>query len=129
VTGMGDSLARQRLASALTAALKARDMIAASALRSALAAIDNASAVPAGPAPTASTGGPHFAGAVAGVGAAEAERRYLSEAEIEEIVRTEVAERQAAARTYRQAGHPDQADRLLQEAHVLMAAIGTSQGR
>jgi hypothetical protein len=34
------------------------------------------------------------------------------------------AERQAAARTYRQAGHPDQADRLLQEAHVLEAAIG-----
>jgi uncharacterized protein len=126
---MDDGALRQRLASALTAALKGRDKIAASALRSALAAIDNASAVPAGPAPAASTGSPHFAGAVAGLGAAEAERRDLSEAEIEEIVRTEVAERQAAAQTYLRAGHPGQADRLRQEAQVLMAAIGTVQGR
>jgi uncharacterized protein len=124
----GESTVRQRLASALTAALKARDKIAASALRSALAAIDNAGAVPAGPAPAglapaAGTGSPHFAGAVAGLGAAEAQRRYLSEAETEEIVRTEVAGRQAAALTYERAGHRDQADRLRQEAQVLMAAV------
>ena len=118
-----ESAVRQRLASALTAALRARDKIAASALRSALAAIDNASAVPAGPAPAAGTGGPHFAGAVAGLGAAEAQRRYLSEAETEQIVRTEVAERQAAAQTYERAGHRDQAGRLRQEADVLMAAL------
>src|SRR5579863_5678837 len=95
VAGMADQAGaiRQRLASALTAALKGRDAIAVSALRSALAAIDNASAVPAGPAPAVGTGSPHFAGAVAGVGAAEAQRRHLSETEIEEIVRTEVAER------------------------------------
>jgi uncharacterized protein len=122
---MADSAVRQRLASALTAALKARDTIAVSALRSALAAIDNAAAVPAGPSPSASAGSPHVAGAAAGLGAAEAERRYLTEAETEEIVRTEVAERRAAARTYQQAGRPDQADRLLREAHVLQAAIST----
>ena len=120
---------RQRLASALTAALKGRDKIAVSALRSALAAIDNASAVPAGPAPAASTGGPHFAGAIAGLGAAEAERRYLGEAEIEEIVRTEVAERETAALAYEQAGHREQAERLRQAAAVLMAAIGTGHDR
>jgi uncharacterized protein len=120
---MEDSAVRPRLASALTAALKGRDKIAASALRSALAAIDNASAVPAGPTLAASSGSPHFAGAVAGLGAAEAERRYLSEAEIGEIVRTEIADRQAAAQNYEQAGHRDQADRLRQEAHVLTAAI------
>jgi uncharacterized protein YqeY len=125
---MEDSAVRQRLQTALGAALKGRDKIAASALRSALAAIDNASAVPAASAPAASTGGPHFAGAIAGLGAAEAERRYLSEAEIEEIVRTEVAERQTAALTYEQTGHPDQAERLRQQAQVLTAAIGTGQG-
>jgi uncharacterized protein YqeY len=58
------------------------------------------------------------------VGAAEAQRRHLSETEIEEIVRTEVAERQAAAPTYERAGRRDQAERLRHEAHVLMAAIG-----
>jgi len=63
-----------------------------------------------------------------GLGAAEAQRRHLSEAEIEEIVRTEVAERQTAAQTYEQTGHPDQAERLRQEAQVLTAAIGTGQG-
>jgi uncharacterized protein len=125
---MDDSSVRQRLQLALRAALKGRDMIAVSALRSALAAIDNASAVHAGPPPTAGTGSPHFAGTAAGLGAAEAERRFLSEAEIEQIVRTEVAERLAEALAYDRAGHPDQADRLRREADVLMAAIGRSQG-
>jgi len=44
-----DSTTRPRLQLALRAALKARDTVAISALRSALAAIDNAGAVPAGP--------------------------------------------------------------------------------
>ena len=46
VTGVADSEFRQRLHLALRQALKARDTIATSALRSALAAIDNAGAVP-----------------------------------------------------------------------------------
>lgn len=94
-----------------------------SALRTALSAIDNAGAVPAGPAPAAGTGGPHFAGAVSGLGAAEARRRALTEPEAEQIVRAEVAERQAAALDYDQAGRPDQAERLRREAQVLIAAI------
>ena len=122
---MEDGAVRPRLQSALGAALKGRDMIAASALRSALAAIDNASAVPAGPEPAAGTGSPHFAGTIAGLGAAEAERRYLSQADMEEIVRTEVAERETAALAYEQAGHREQAERLRREAAVLLAAIGT----
>jgi uncharacterized protein len=125
---MDDSSVRQRLQLALRAALKGRDKIAASALRSALAAIDNASAVPAAPPPAASTGSAHFAGTAAGVGAAEAERRFLSAAETEEIVATEVAERHAAALAYERGGHRDQADRLRREADVLMAAIAGSQG-
>ncbi len=119
---MDDSTVRERLQLALREALKSRDMIAASALRSALAAIDNASAVPAGPAPAAGAGGPHFAGSATGLGAGEAARRFLSEAEIGEIVRTEVAERQEAARAYQDGGHADRAARLRREAAVLMAA-------
>ena len=123
---MADSETRQRLHLALRAALKARDTIATSALRSALAAIDNAGAVPQVPAPAAGTGGPYVAGVVAGLGAAEAERRSLTAAEVEEIVRTEVAERQAAARDYDRVGHAEQADRLRREADVLMSVIGAS---
>ena len=58
---------------ALTAALKARDAVAVSALRSALAAIENAGAVDPGHAPPPGSG--PIAGAVDGLGAAEVERR------------------------------------------------------
>jgi uncharacterized protein YqeY len=126
VSGVQDTPIRQRLQLALRGALRARDTIAVSALRTALSAIDNASAIPVGPAP-AGTGGPHFAGAVAGLGAAEAERRTLTEPEVEQIVRAEVAERQATAHSYDQAGRPDQAERLSREASVLMSAINRSE--
>jgi hypothetical protein len=49
VAGMGDGVVRERLQLALREALRTRDTIAASALRSALAAIDNAQAVPPRP--------------------------------------------------------------------------------
>jgi uncharacterized protein YqeY len=123
---VADTGTRQRLQLALGEALRARDKVAISALRSALAAIDNASAVPAAPAPAAGADGSHFAGTVAGLGAGEAERRRLTEAEAEQIVRAEVAERQAAARGYDQTGHADQAARLRQEAQILLSVIEAS---
>jgi hypothetical protein len=58
-----------------------------------------------------------------GLGAGEAQRRGLNEDQVEEIVRAEVAEREAAARDYEQRGHADQADRLRREASVLDAAL------
>jgi uncharacterized protein YqeY len=118
---------RERLQSALREALKARDTIATSALRTALSAIDNATAVPAGPAPGADTGGPHFAGAAAGLRAGEAERRSLTEPEVEQIVRAEAADREAAARGYDQAGRADQADRLRREARVLISVLDAGE--
>ena len=123
---MADTGTRQRLQLALGEALRARDKVATSALRSALAAIDNASAVPAAPASAAGAGGPHFAGTVAGLGAGEAERRRLTEAEAEQIVLGEVAERQAAARDYDQTGHAEQAGQLRREAQVLLSVIEAS---
>lgn len=120
---MSASPLRQRLEAALREALRARDIIARSALRSALSAIDNASAVPPGQAPAGATS-LHVAGAAAGLGAGEAERRRLTEADIENVVRAEVAERQAAAQHYDHAGQGDHAGRLRREADVLQSVLG-----
>jgi hypothetical protein len=110
------------LEAALRAALRARDQVARSALRSALAAIDNATAVPRDQA-AAPADSPHVAGAVAGLGAAEAGRRRLAEADLEAIVRAEIAERLAAAAGYDQAGQPEAAGRLRAEADVLRRVL------
>jgi uncharacterized protein YqeY len=120
---MGTATVSDQLRRALRDALKSRDMVAVSALRSALGAIDNATAVPAWPAAAASASSPHIAGAAAGLGATEAERRRLSDDDVSSIVRAEVAERQAAARDYERAGHADRAGRLRHEADVLAAAL------
>jgi uncharacterized protein YqeY len=120
---------RQRLERPLREALRARDMIAVSALRSALAAIDDAGAIPAGTARAAGAGSRQFAGSAAGLGAGEAKRRSLSEAEVEKIVRAVVTGRRAAAREYERAGHADQADRLRRWACVLESAVDASEGR
>jgi uncharacterized protein YqeY len=135
---------------ALTAALKARDQPAVAALRSALAAIDNAEAVdtaratatPAAEGHPAVAGevaggevtggkltggkltGGEIAGAAVGLGAAEVERRTLTPAEMEAIVREEAAERQTAARAYERVGHSGHAERLRAEAEVLSAYLG-----
>ena len=111
---------RDRLRDGLPAAIKARDGVAVAALRSALAAIENAEAVTPPPAgsPAEATHA-QLAGTVVGVGAAEAERRALSEAQVERIVRAEVDERRTAADAYEGAGRPDPARRLRAEADVL----------
>ena len=110
-----------RLQAALRLALKQRDTTAISVLRSALAAIGNAEALPA---PAAQSGGGQYvAGSIAGLGAAEASRHVLTEAEIARIVRTEIAERRAAAARYEQAGHADRADRLRREADALAVVV------
>jgi uncharacterized protein YqeY len=122
---MGTPAVRDLLQRALGDALKARDMVAVSALRSALGAIDNASAVPAGPGPVAGATSRHFAGAAEGLSATETERRGVSDQEASAIVRAEVAERQAAARDYDQAGRSERADRLRREADILAAALAS----
>lgn len=189
MTPPGHDDLRDRLRRALPPAMKARDRPAVTALRSALAAIDNAGAVdpthappaaqappdqappdqglpdrgPAdqdppdqgppdrGPAdqdppvtfsaarPEASGSGaersdqdaagvaqPTFAGTVAGVGAAEVERRSLSQAQMEAIVRAEIADRETAAAGYERAGQLDRAERLRAEAEVLLGHLDTT---
>jgi uncharacterized protein YqeY len=116
---------RARLGAALRLALRARDTLSAAALRSALAAIGNAEAIspPSGP---GAAGSRHVAGAAVGLGAGEAERRYLTEAEVGDIVQAEITERQDAASQYERAGQGDRAERLRREAGVLVAVLGSA---
>ena len=103
--------------------MKARDTVAVSALRSVLAAIANAEAVPAaapsGGSSPAVTGDQYVAGSTAGLAATEAGRRELTGEEVAAIVEAEAAERRAAARQYHTAGQAEQAERLLREAQVI----------
>ena len=119
---MGNEAIRERLHQALREAMRARDGVATSALRSAMAALDNAGAVHPDPAPAAASG-PHFAGAVAGLGAGEVPRRGMAAGEAEQIVRAEIAEREAAAAGYEEAGQDEQASRLRQEAGILLSVL------
>jgi uncharacterized protein len=122
---------RSRLRRALTEAIKARDAGAVSALRSALGAIGNAEAVDpgeAGPGRPGVSGSIHFAGAAAGLGAAEAERRRLTEADVTAIVRAEAAEREAAASQYERRGHDGPAAGLRHGARALLEALAGSKG-
>ena len=112
----------ERLQHALRAALKARDPAAVAAFRSALAAIGNAEALPA-PAAPAKTVSQYLAGSVAGLGAAEASRRVLSETEMAAIVSAEIAERRTAADQYQHGGHADRANLLRREADALAAVV------
>lgn len=110
---------RDRLRAAVPVAMKARDRTATAALRSALAAIDNAEAV---------DGSDVQAGAIessaVGLGAAERERRILTEADIEAIVRAEIADRLTAASEYDGLrGGAERAASLRAEAAALTAQL------
>ena len=109
---------RGRLRAALPAAMKARDQVAVAALRSALAALDNAEAVDPSTGPGSDPLG------VVGLGAGEVARRELSEAEVEDLVRGELDERLAAAEVYEARGLGAEARRLRAEAAVLAAHLG-----
>ena len=103
--------------------MKARDTPARNAIRSALAAIENAEAVV-----PETTGGPaatseHVAGAAVGVGVAEADRRELDEDHTLEIVSAERDERLAAAADYRARGEEQRAAELEAEAAALDAFL------
>ena len=118
---------RAQLQEGLTAAMKTRDRVAIGALRSALAAIANAEAIEVPPAPT-SVEGP-IAGAVSGVGAAEAPRRELSDEDVAAVVAAEIAERGSAADEYDRLGQVAEAERLRAEARVLAAFLSVDDAR
>jgi uncharacterized protein YqeY len=108
-----------QLRAALTTAIRGRDRDAVAALRSALGALENAEAVDSAPAEDTTSGDANFAGSRVGLRAAEADRRPLSNAQMQEIDWREVADRVTAAVEYDRAGHRECADRLRREAAVL----------
>jgi uncharacterized protein YqeY len=139
---------RARMRRGLLEAMKARDQQAVTALRSALARIDNAEAVDpdavdddelvadvveddavdAGPALESGEGHPAVAGSVLGVGAAEVDRRVLTPEEVAAIVRDDVEEREIAAEVLERVSRPDQAERLRAQAKLLTSYLD-SPGR
>jgi hypothetical protein len=90
-----DSPLRSRLRSALLDARRARDAETVSTIRTALSALENAEAVPThGP-----TGGA-LEDAPTGVGATEAARRVLSDADEVAVLDAEIASLHEAGRAY-----------------------------
>lgn len=110
---------RERLRTGLREAMRARDTTAVAALRSALAAIDNAEAITVADPRALAADGEYVAGAALGVGATEATRRSLTEADVVRLLQAEAGERRAAARDYLAARQPGAAERLEAEAAVL----------
>jgi uncharacterized protein YqeY len=104
--------------------MKARDRSATSAIRSALAAIDNAEAVDVSVAPREQPG--VIAGGVAGLGAGEVARRTLTDDEARAIVRAAISERETAAAEYDAHRRFDEASRLRAEAAALVEVLARS---
>jgi uncharacterized protein YqeY len=124
---------RDRLRTALRVAMRARDGAAVAALRSAIAAVDNAGAVTAQAPPTGAPSAPSatcadVAGALAGLGAGEVPRRELTEPEVADLIRAEVTDRLAAAGDYQRSGRAERADRLRREAAALTAVLDEPSG-
>jgi hypothetical protein len=102
--------------------MKAREPDAVAALRTAIAAIDNAEAVPA-PETSQATTSAHFAGARAGVGAGEADRLDLDDSQQRTILREQIAGYTIEADRYEALGQQDAAARLRGQARVLTAYL------
>lgn len=110
---------RERLAAELKAAMKSRDRVALSALRSALARIANAEAVPID---TLRAAGAIEEGAV-GVGAADAPRRDLDDAAVRALVEAEADEHDHAAGLLESSGQTELAASLRTQAQTLRSFL------
>lgn len=105
----------------LGVAMKARNSRAISALRTAIAAIDNAESVDstAATAPTSA----HIAGATIGLGTAEVPRRSLSPAQVHAILLAQIDDRSAEADRYETLGQIEAAEGLRGEAQIIAAYL------
>lgn len=115
----GEESVRARLRAALKTAMKERDRPATAALRSTLAALDNAQSVDPAGAGLAQVEHERIAGTVGGLGAGEVPRARLDEESARAVVAAEVAERRAAADDYDRVGEAARAHELRGEAELL----------
>ena len=107
----------------LSVAVRDRDRSAVAALREAIAALDNAEAVPSDTEPKTASG-PYVAGGVVGLGAGEVERRILDAGEQRAVVRAVIETRLIAASTYDEHGQSGRAAELRSGAEILIATMG-----
>lgn len=106
---------RATLATEVKAAMKAHDKVALAALRSLSARVANAEAVPVDVMPRAGA----VEAAAIGVGAADAERRMLTMADLRALVAAETEEHEEAARHREALGRIDEAADLRRQAQVI----------
>ncbi len=116
------SALEERLRAALKEAMKSRDTVATSALRSAFGAIDNARSVEVEKARREDSSS-YVAGSAEGLGAGDVLRRELSDGQIAEIVRDEAETRKRAADEYEGLGRAEEAGRLRAEWRVLLRLL------
>lgn len=102
--------------------MRERDRAATAALRNAVAAIENAEAVPVADRPSVSTSA-DVAGSALGVGATEAARLVLAEATEREVVGAEVSALVEAEGAYAAAGDAERASAAAAGAVVLRAVL------
>lgn len=114
---------RDRLRDRLTVALRERDRPVAAALRTVLAGLENAEAVAVVDDGTLEVTSEHVAGAARGLGAAEAERRAVSDDEEHALAAAEVADLRARAVTSAAAGRQGEADGLRRAADVVAGLL------
>lgn len=108
-----------RIQAALMPALKARDDVAVSALRSTLAALANAETDEVGGTDARAVAfSEHVAGAAPDSGP-EVPRPELGEEDVRQVVATEASEREEAASHYDAGGFGERAERLRAEAAVI----------
>jgi uncharacterized protein YqeY len=103
----------------LRRAMKAGDRTTVAALRSVLAAFDNAEAVDSGPNDAGGAADQHVAGATPGLGSTEGPRRSLSTEELASILMAERDQHREAARQAAAAARGELAVRHARQAEVL----------
>ena len=116
---------RDALNSELVAAMQRRDRPVTAALRTTLAALANAEAVPTESPAVSTMGTPHIAGATAGLGATEAPRRDLTEDHERAIVARERAELLSHADRLTRLCRRDEADAARRAAATLSDVLGS----
>ena len=121
------SALRTVLRSRLTTAMRERDRAAASVLHTAVAAIENAEAVPVDDGRTVATSA-DVAGAAVGLGVTEAERRRLDDATERSLVVAEVRSLVEAEAAYAAAGDRGRARDAAAGVALLRAVLDESGG-
>ncbi|WP_338866730.1 hypothetical protein [Myxococcus stipitatus] len=108
------------LRAALKEAMRTRDTQATAALRSTMAAIDNAEAPDVSVAPAALKEGV-FAGSAGGLGSGEVNRLVLTPDAVQAVVDREIQERRDAVALYTRLGKVDEASAVKAQLEVLLA--------